>query len=203
MWFCYYHCFDGFNKETALFVSPQSICDRKFFIAALVPGMAKENSKMTKYIHFAQTRTFQTTFQKSYVILYSIHPFWFYLYLQCEQIHKIRNTFQFLKKSVAWQKGPRYLLQWIHILFDHMKTFPRAIFLSLRVYNPWIERMVVFYCVECKQSFFGYNMFTLIGYSLFGKIRHYFFTATLNFYSNCVFSFPSMLRYIGTTSMLY
>jgi hypothetical protein len=39
--------------------------------------------------------------------------------------------------------------------------------------------MVMFYCVKCKQSFFSYNMFTLIGYSFFGKIRCYFFTATL------------------------
>jgi hypothetical protein len=29
------------------------------------------------------------------------------------------------------KSGPRHLLQWIHILFDHTKTFPRAIFLSL------------------------------------------------------------------------
>jgi hypothetical protein len=38
-------------------------------IAALVPGMAEENSKMscmflTKYIHFIQTQIFQITFQK-------------------------------------------------------------------------------------------------------------------------------------------
>jgi hypothetical protein len=48
MGFCYCHCFDGFNKEMALFVSPQRICDRKYplCIAALVPAMAKENSKM-------------------------------------------------------------------------------------------------------------------------------------------------------------
>jgi hypothetical protein len=48
MCFCYYHCFDGFNKETALFISPQSILiENTLSVAALVPGMAKENSKMS------------------------------------------------------------------------------------------------------------------------------------------------------------
>jgi hypothetical protein len=37
------------------------------------------------------------------------------------------------------------------------------------------KRTAVFYSVECKQSFFGCNMFTLIGCSFFGKIRRYFF----------------------------
>lgn len=43
----------------------------------------------------------------------------------------------------------------------------------------------------------------LIGYSFFHKIGHYFFTAILSFYSNCMFSFLDMLQYIGMTSMLY
>jgi hypothetical protein len=42
-------------------------------------------------------------------------------------------------KICCMAKGAKTLLQWIHILFDHMKTFPRAVFLSLRMYNPWIE----------------------------------------------------------------
>jgi hypothetical protein len=63
--------------------------------------------------------------------------------------------------------------------------------------------MVVFYCVKCKQSFFGCSMFTLIDYSFFGKTRRYFFTATFSFCSSCVFSFLATLQYIGTTSMLY
>jgi hypothetical protein len=40
------HGFDVFNKERVIFVSPESIYDRKYSVAALVPGMAKENSKM-------------------------------------------------------------------------------------------------------------------------------------------------------------
>jgi hypothetical protein len=39
--------------------------------------------------------------------------------------------------------------------------------------------MVEFYYVECKQSFLGCNMFTLIGYSYFGKLRRYFYNANL------------------------
>jgi hypothetical protein len=60
----------------------------------------------------------------------------------------------------------------------------------------------LFYCVECKQSFFSCNVFTLIGYSFFGKIRRYFFTSTISFRSKCVFSFLDMLQYIRTTFML-
>jgi hypothetical protein len=106
--------------------------------------MAKEDYKMSscflkKYIHFAQTRIFQTTLQTVKVGLYSIHPFWFYLYLQYEQIRTLHN-FPVLHKSVAWRKGPRHLLPWVHILFDHMETFLREIFLSLSMHNPWIER---------------------------------------------------------------
>jgi hypothetical protein len=34
--------------------------------------------------------------------------------------------------------------------------------------------MAVFYCVQCKQSFFGCNMFTLICCSVSGKTSRYF-----------------------------
>jgi hypothetical protein len=127
------------------------------YIAALVPGMAKENSKMS-CAFFNETHSLDTNsnisdhLSKVVKGLYSTHPFWFYLNLQYEQIHTTCNTAPILQKYVAWRQGPRHLLQWIHILFDHTKTFPRAIFLSLRI---------------C-------NMFTLIGYSFFGKIRRYF-----------------------------
>jgi hypothetical protein len=60
---------------------------------------------LTKYIHFAQTRIFQTNFQKLKVILYSIHQFWFYLYLRYEQIHTIRNTFQFFKNVLHGERN--------------------------------------------------------------------------------------------------
>jgi hypothetical protein len=48
MRFCYYNCFDGFNKETALVVSHSAfVIGNTLSVAALVPGMAKENFKMS------------------------------------------------------------------------------------------------------------------------------------------------------------
>jgi hypothetical protein len=113
MCFCNYHCFDGFNKKTALFVSSQSICDRKY---SLYSSTSTWNGKrefqsefyvffLTKYIHLAQTWIFQTTLQKLSVILYSIHPFWFYLRLQYEHVHVIRNTFHFFKNLLHSERG--------------------------------------------------------------------------------------------------
>lgn len=58
--------------------------------------------------------------------------------------------FPVLLKSVAWWKGTRHLLQLVHILFDHVKTLPHAV-LSLRLYNPWIERNCVF-CSALKME---------------------------------------------------
>jgi hypothetical protein len=137
------------------------------------------------------------------VILYSTHPFWFYLYLQYEQIHTILNTLLFFKNLLHGERGQD--------IYHNGFTFCSStwkLFLVQSSYH-WgctihgSKGMIVFYCVKCKQSFFGCNMFTLIGYRFFGKIRRYFFTATFSFCSNCVFSFLDMLQYIGTTSMLY
>jgi hypothetical protein len=72
MSFCHYHCLDAFNETSFR----QSIVARAFAIEntlpidALVPGMAKENSKMiclfslTKCLHFAQIRNLRTIFQQ-------------------------------------------------------------------------------------------------------------------------------------------
>jgi hypothetical protein len=49
----------------------------------------------------------------------------------------------------------------------------------------------------------GCNVFALIGYSFFGKIRNHLFTAALNFQSNCVFCFLDVWQHTGATSMLY
>jgi hypothetical protein len=137
------------------------------------------------------------------VILYSINPFWFYLHLQYEQIHMIRNTFQFFKNLLHGERGQ-------DIYYNRFKFYSTTwkLFLVQSSYH-WgctihgSKGMVVFYCVECKQSFFGCNMLILISCSFFGKIRRYFFTATFSFCSNCVFSSLDMLQYIGTTSVLY
>jgi hypothetical protein len=166
------------STRKLLFSSVHRACvtENTLSIAALVSGMANENSKMsclflTKCIHFAQTRIFQTTFQKLWFCIPFIHSGFTYI---CNMNKFIRYvTLSNSSKICCMTKGgPRHLLQGIYILFDHMKTFPRAIFLTLRMYNPWIERMISFYYVECEQSF-GCNMFTLIGYSFFGKIRRY------------------------------
>jgi hypothetical protein len=135
--------------------------------------------------------------------LYSIHPFWFYLYLQYEKIHTVRNTFQFFKNLLHSERG-----QDIYYSGFTFCSTTWKLFLMLSSYH-WgctvhgSKGMVMFYCVECKQSFFGCGMFTLISYSFFGKIRRYFFTATFSFCSNCMFSFLHTLQYIRMTSMLY
>jgi hypothetical protein len=59
--------------------------------------------------------------------------------------------------------------------------------------------MPMFGCEECKQIFFGCEVFTLIGYGLFGRIRHYFFTAALTAYGNRIY----FMQCIGMTSMFY
>jgi hypothetical protein len=44
--------------------------------------------------------------------------------------------------------------------------------------------MVMFNCVECKQSSFGCSVFVLMGYCFLGEIRRYFLTAAHIAYSN-------------------
>jgi hypothetical protein len=136
------------------------------------------------------------------VILYSIHPFWFYLYLQYEQIHMIHNTFQFFKNLLHGERGQD--------IYYNRFTFCSATWELFFVQSSFHwgctihgSKECLFHCVECEQSFFSCSVFTLIGYSFFGKIRHYFFTAALSFCSNCMFSFLDMLQYIRMTSMLY
>jgi hypothetical protein len=92
-------------------------------------------------------------------------------------------------KICCLAKGVKIFATMESHFFDHMK-----IFLVQFSYHWWCtidesKEMAVFYCVECKHSFFGCSMFTLVGYSFFGKIRRYSFTATFSFRSNCVFSF--------------
>jgi hypothetical protein len=110
------------------------------------------------------------------VILYSIHPFWFCLYLQYEQIHMVRNTSQFFKNLLHGERG-----QDIYYNGFTFCSITRKLFLMQSSYHwGWtihgLKGMVVFFCKVCKQSF-GFNMFTLIDYSFFGK-------KTLLFYCN-------------------
>jgi hypothetical protein len=111
-------------------------------VAALVPGMAKENSKMSCFL---MKLSLHTNSDISDHLSKVVNDFVFHSSILVLLIFAIginsydMQHFLILQKSVAWRKGPRRLLQWIHILFDHTKTFPHAI-LSLRMYNPWIER---------------------------------------------------------------
>jgi hypothetical protein len=73
-----------------------------------------------------------------------------------------------------------------HFVLPH-ENFLHANFLSLRMYNPRSKGTVMFNFVECKQSFFGCNVFVLIGYCLLGEMRRYFLTATRIPYSSNYF----------------
>jgi hypothetical protein len=151
---------------------------------------------LTKYIHFAQTRIFQTTFQKLQVILCPIHPFWFYLYLQCEQMHMIHNTFQSFKNLLHGERGQDIYCNGFTFCSTTWKLFlVQSYHWECTIHGS--KGMVVFYCVVCKQSSFSCSVFTPMGHIFFGKIRHYFFTATLSFYSSCMFYFLGMLQYIS------
>jgi hypothetical protein len=137
------------------------------------------------------------------VILYSIHAFWFHLYLQYEQILTACNTFHFFKNLLHGDRGQDISYNGFTFCSTTWKLFlvQSSYYWGCAIHGS--KGMVVYYYVECKQSFFGCNMLTLIGYSFFGKIRRYFFTAAISFCRNCVFSFLDMLQYIGTTSVLY
>jgi hypothetical protein len=50
-----------------------------------------------------------------------------------------------------------------------------------------LKGMVMFNCVECKQSFFGSNVFVLSGYCFLGEIRRYFLTEARIAYSYQMF----------------
>jgi hypothetical protein len=121
------------------------------------------------------------------VTLYSTHPFWFYLYLQYEQIHKICNNFQFFKNMLHGERGKDIYYNGFTFCSTTWKIFLMQSSYHWGCTIHGSKWMVVFYCAECKQSFFVCDMFTFIGWSVFGKIRWYLFTATSNFFSNCVF----------------
>jgi hypothetical protein len=119
-----------------------------------------------------------------------------------KKIHKIHNTFQFFKNLLHGEREQDIYYNGFTFCSTTRKHF------LMQSSNHWgctihgLNGMVVFYYVECKQSFFGCKMFTLTSYSFFGNIRHCFFTATFSFCSNCMFSFLDVLQYIGMTSML-
>jgi hypothetical protein len=153
---------------------------------------------LTKYIHFAETRILQTSFRKWWFCIPCIHSSFTYI---CNMYKFIRYaTLSSSSKICCMTKGAKTFTAMDSHFVDHMKTSPHAIFLSPRIYIPWIERNGCVLLCGCKQSF-GCNMFTLIGYSFFGKTRRYFFTAAFSFCGNYVFSFLDVLQYIGTTSM--
>jgi hypothetical protein len=108
------------------------------------------------------------------VILYSIHPFWFHLHLQYEQIHTIRNTFQFFKNLLHGKRGQDIYYNGFTFCSTAWKLFLVQSSYRWGCTVHGSKGMVVSYCLECKQSFFGWNIFTLIGYSFFSKIRRYF-----------------------------
>jgi hypothetical protein len=51
-------------------------------------------------------------------------------------------TLSSFSKICFMAKGAKTFTKMDYILFDHMKIFPHAMFLSLRMHNPWIERNV-------------------------------------------------------------
>jgi hypothetical protein len=137
-----------------------------------VSGMAKENSRMSceilkKYIHFAQTRIFQTTSQKLWPCIPFIHSG----FTCISNMNKFMwyVTLSNYSKICCMAKRVKTFITMDSHFVRHMKPFPRAIFLSLGCKIQGSKGVVVFYCVECKQSFFSCNMLTLIGYSFFGK----------------------------------
>jgi hypothetical protein len=71
--------------------------------------MAEENSKMScvffNEIHSLRTYSNISDHLLEVVILYSINPYWFYLYLKYEQIHNIGNTLKFFKKLLHGERG--------------------------------------------------------------------------------------------------
>jgi hypothetical protein len=91
-------------------------------------------------------------------------------------------------ETVAWRQGPRHLLRQIHVLFDHMKTFPHAIAKSVSMYNSRIQRKgrVLF---RGKQTvlFPLRHVYAFRQFVLQGKARRYFFIAPLSYYSNRAF----------------
>jgi hypothetical protein len=82
-----------------------------------------------------------------------------------------------------------------------MPTFLKFVFIFYHLDAIYRSKgMAMFGCEECKQTFSGCEVFALIGYGLFCRIRHYFFTAALTAYGNQVFF---LLQCIGMTSMSY
>jgi hypothetical protein len=96
-------------------------------------------------------------------------------------------------EMVAWRQGPRHLLRQIHVLFDHMKTFPRAVAISVSMYNSYIQRKS---CVlfRGKQTAFLplWHVYTLQTQFVL-QDNPLLSTASLSFYSNCVFFFLGVL----------
>jgi hypothetical protein len=149
------------------------VIENTLSIAALVPGMLKENSKMscffTKYIHFAQTRILQTIFQKLWFCIPFIHSGFTYI---CIRYVTLSNS----SKICCMAKAAKtFTTMDSHFARPNENFSLCNLLITEDVQSMDRKGMVVFYCVKCKQSFFGCNTFTLIGYSFFGKIMLLFY----------------------------
>jgi hypothetical protein len=141
-------------------------------ITALVPGIAKENSKMScvffnEIHHFAQTWIFQTSFQNcKWFCIPFIHSGFTYI---CNMNKFIRYvTLSNSSKVCCMAKGAMtFTTMDSHFVRPH-ENFSSCNLITKDVQSVDQQEWLCFTVWNAK-SFFDCNMFTLTRYSFFGK----------------------------------
>jgi hypothetical protein len=181
MCLCYYHCFDGSNKEMALFISLQIICDRKYSLySSTSTKKGKREFQNELCVVFNEIHSLRTIsnisdhFSKVVRDSVFIHPSWFYLCLQYEQIHMIRNTFQFFKNLLYGERGQDIYYKDSHFVRRNEKFSSCNLLVTEDEQSMDRKEWLCFIVWNVNSPSSAAVIFTLIGYSFFGKIRRCF-----------------------------